>query len=81
MQCCGSGSVRVHIIFLDPDPFPGLLGSGSVSYGTLLRTTKLNGWKGKFNKGCLLVRSWWTYRQEKIKYKKYCFRHITCLKR
>ncbi len=21
-QCCGSGSVRIRIIFQDPDPFP-----------------------------------------------------------
>jgi hypothetical protein len=30
-QCCGSGSVRIHIIFQVPDPFPGVLGFGSGS--------------------------------------------------
>jgi hypothetical protein len=43
MQCCGSGSIRIRIIFWDPDPFPGVLESGSVSYGTLMSTTKLAG--------------------------------------
>jgi hypothetical protein len=42
-QCCGSesGSVRIRIIFHDPDPFPVCLGSGSVSYSN--GTTKLTG--------------------------------------
>ncbi len=42
----GSGSV------------PGFLGSGSISYSN--EHNKIN-WKGKFNKVCLLVGSWWTY--------------------
>ncbi len=35
------------MIFQDADPFPGVLGSGSVSYSN--EHNKIN-WKGKFNK-------------------------------
>ncbi len=46
-QCCGSGSesgfVRICIIFQDPDPFPGCLGSGSLSVSYSNGTTKLTG--------------------------------------
>jgi hypothetical protein len=40
-QCCGSG--RIHIIFQDPDPFPGCLGSGSRTVSYSNRKTKLTG--------------------------------------
>jgi hypothetical protein len=57
-QYCGFGSVRIRIIFQYPDLFPGVLGSGSVSYSN--EHNKIN-WKGIFNKVCLLVGSFWTY--------------------
>jgi hypothetical protein len=41
MQCCGSGSVRICIIFQDPGLSPGWQGSGSVSYSN--GKTKLTG--------------------------------------
>jgi hypothetical protein len=50
--------IRIGIIFQVPDLFPGVLGSGSISYSN--EHNKIN-WKGKFNEVCLLVRSWWTY--------------------
>jgi hypothetical protein len=58
VQCCGSGSesgsVRIRIIFqdLDPFPFPGCLGSGSVSYSN--GTTKLTG-RGNLTKNTFCV--------------------------
>ncbi len=44
--------------FQDPDPFPGCIGSGSISYSS--EHNKMT-WKGKFNKEYLLCRSCWTY--------------------
>ncbi len=41
-QCCGSGSVRIRIIFKDPDPFPGCLGSGSGSTSYSHEHNKIN---------------------------------------
>jgi hypothetical protein len=41
MQCCGSGSTRILIIFQDPGSVPGCLGSGLISYS--MTTTKLTG--------------------------------------
>jgi hypothetical protein len=38
--------IRIRIIFKDPDLFPDVLGSGSVSYSN--EQNKIN-WKGKFN--------------------------------
>jgi hypothetical protein len=58
----------------DPDPFPGCLGSGSISYFN--EHNKIN-WRGKFNKEYLLSGSCWTCWQGKSckMYKKYCFRY------
>ncbi len=79
-QCCGSGSVRIHIIFQDADEFPGCLGSGSGSTSYSQGQNKIN-WKGELNKEYLLCGSCWTYWQGKwskdigIK-SRYCFRYI-----
>jgi hypothetical protein len=58
-QCYGSGSIRICFIFQDLDPFPGCLGSGSISYSNN-EHNKIN-WKGEFNKEYLLCGSCWTY--------------------
>jgi hypothetical protein len=63
----------------DPDPFQGVLGSGSVSYSN--KHNKIN-WKRKFNKVCLLLGLVGpTDKENQVKmYKKYCFRYIISLK-
>jgi hypothetical protein len=48
-QCCGSGSIRIHIIFQDPGSVPRCLGSGSRSISYSNEHSKIN-WKGKFNR-------------------------------
>ncbi len=60
LRCCGS--VRIRIIFQDPEFVPRCLGSGSINYSN--EHNKIN-WKGKFNKVGLLVGSCWTYWQGK----------------
>ncbi len=61
------------------DPFPGVLGSGSVSYSNEHNTIN---WKGKFNKVFWLGPVGPTDKENQVQmYKKYCFRYIISLKR
>ncbi len=72
---------RICTIFQDPDPFPGVLGSGSINYSN--KHKKIN-WKGKFNK---VVCLWLgpvgpTDKENQVEMlEKYCFKYITSLKR
>jgi hypothetical protein len=70
-QCCGSGSIRIRIIYQDPDPgsVHRCLGSGSGSISCSNEHKKVT-WKGKFNKLPYVKMN-----------KKCCFRYITSLKR
>jgi hypothetical protein len=49
---------QIRIICQDPDPFPGFLGSGSISYTN--EHNKIN-WKEEFIKEYFLWGSCWTY--------------------
>jgi hypothetical protein len=75
-QCCGTGSIRIRIIFQDPDLLPGCLGSRSVSYSN--STTKLTG-RENLTKNTFCVGPVGPNEKEnQVKmYKKYCLRYIT----
>jgi hypothetical protein len=69
----------VAIIFQDPDPFPGCIGSGSVSRYN--GTTKLTGRENLTKKTFCAGPSGPTDKENQLKmYKKYSFRYITYLK-
>jgi hypothetical protein len=71
-QCCGSGYIRICVIFQDPDPFPGCLGSGSVSFSN--GKTKLTGRENLSKQTFCVGPVGPNDKENQVKmYKKYCF--------
>jgi hypothetical protein len=73
-QCCGS--VRICIIFQDPDPFPWCIGSGSISFSNGI--TKLIGRENLTKNTFCVVPIGLTVKENQVKmFIKYCFVNIS----